>query len=293
MIRRRAKRSQFSPTVSGWAESTFAEQAWEAHRGAGFRWGLWGAVLGGLVALVLFAPAAWLANIVAGATQQRVLLAEPRGSIWSGSAVLVLTGGADSRDANSLPGRLQWTLRPRLTGIEVRARHACCLNGTVGVDLRPGFGRLSGTIVGPNDWLGQWPSALLGGVGTPWNTLQLGGAVRLASPGLSFETVQGRLRLNGEVDVDLIDVSSRLSTLETLGSYRMSLQGDEANPGTSRLELTTTDGALKLNGSGTWGPGGVRFRGEATAEPSSEAALNNLLNIIGRRSGARSVISIG
>jgi general secretion pathway protein N len=37
----------------------------------------------------------------------------------------------------------------------------------------------------------------------------------------------------------------------------------------------------------------VRFRGDAHAAPGAEAALANLLNIIGRRDGARSVISIG
>jgi general secretion pathway protein N len=37
----------------------------------------------------------------------------------------------------------------------------------------------------------------------------------------------------------------------------------------------------------------VRFRGEARAAEGSQAALDNLLNIIGRRQGERSVISIG
>jgi general secretion pathway protein N len=37
----------------------------------------------------------------------------------------------------------------------------------------------------------------------------------------------------------------------------------------------------------------MRFRGEARASANEEAALSNLLNIIGRRDGARSVISIG
>ena len=35
------------------------------------------------------------------------------------------------------------------------------------------------------------------------------------------------------------------------------------------------------------------FTGEATAAPGREAALANLLNIIGRRNGARSVITVG
>jgi general secretion pathway protein N len=37
----------------------------------------------------------------------------------------------------------------------------------------------------------------------------------------------------------------------------------------------------------------MRFRGEARAAEGQEAALANLLNIIGRRQGATSLISIG
>ena len=98
---------------------------------------------------------------------------------------------------------------------------------------------------------------------------------------------------DGKAELEMIGVASRLSTLETLGSYRMSLTGDAANPGISNLSLTTQQGALQLTGSGTAGPAGVRFRGEARATVTEEAALSNLLNIIGRRDGARSVISIG
>ena len=83
-------------------------------------------------------------------------------------------------------------------------------SGTVTLALAPGTG-----------WIGQWPTAWLGGLGTPWNTLQMGGTLRLASPGLSIESVQGRWRLGGRADLDLLDVSSRVSTLDTLGSYRL------------------------------------------------------------------------
>jgi general secretion pathway protein N len=37
----------------------------------------------------------------------------------------------------------------------------------------------------------------------------------------------------------------------------------------------------------------LRFAGEASAAPEREGALSNLLNIIGRRNGARSLISLG
>lgn len=283
----------WAPTATGWTESTLAEQAWEASRHAGMRWAIWGLALGVIAGIVAFAPAAWLARAFASATEQRLLLTDARGTVWSGSAVVVVTGGTESRDATALPGRLYWDIGWRGLGLEVRARHACCLNGTLVVAFKPGFGRASANLVSPTGPLGQWPASLLAGLGTPWNTLQLGGAVRLVSPGMTLERVQGRLRVDGRAEVELLDASSRISTLDPLGSYRLSVAGDPANAGTSVLNLSTLEGALKLSGSGSLGPAGVRFRGEASAASGDEAALNNLLNIIGRRSGARSVISIG
>ena len=293
--KRTRNRSLWSPTVgaTGWGESTYAEVSWDKSRGAARRWAIAGIVVGLVVALIAFAPAAWLTSYIASATGERVLLSDARGTIWSGSAVVVLTGGPGSRDAASLPGRIEWSLAPHGLGFELQARHACCLNGNVVLQIRPGFGRMTVVLVPPSGWVGQWPSAFLGGLGTPWNTLQLGGTARLVSPGLTVESVQGRIIVNGRVDLELVGVSSRLTTLETLGSYRLSLTGDAANPGVSQLSLMTTEGALKLNGTGTWGPSGVRFRGDASAAAGDESALSNLLNIIGRRSGARSVISIG
>lgn len=294
MIRRKRNRQLWSPTVaaSGWSESTLAEQAWEVERGAAVRWAVAGLFAGVVAGFILFAPAAWLASAVASASDQRLILADARGTIWSGSAIPVLSGGAGSRDASFLPGRLSWTLAPRWYGVELAARQECCLNGAMRVQVRPGLGRLKATLVPSAGWVGQWPSAWLGGLGTPWNTLQLGGNVRLLSPGVTVEKVEGRWRLDGKVDLELEGVSSRLTTLETLGSYRVSLTGGGANSATL-LSLSTQDGPLQLTGSGTWGPGGVKFRGEARSAAVDEAALANLLNIIGRRDGARSIISIG
>jgi len=231
---------------------------------------------------------------VASATDERVILADARGTIWSGSAVPVLSGGPDSRDASYLPGRLEWSLSPRFYGVEVGLRQACCIDGTTRVQIRPGLGRLRATVVPQaSGAVGVWPSAWLGGLGTPWNTLQLGGSVRLSSPGFSVERVEGRWRLDGKLDLDLEGVSSRLTTLETLGSYRVTVTGGSGPGGATLLSLSTQDGPLQLTGSGTWGPGGVKFRGEARSASVDEAALANLLNIIGRRDGARSIISIG
>lgn len=293
LSRRSVKRRFASSKVSTqWQESSFAEKAWEQSRNAATRWALVGVVLGAVVSLIVFAPAAWLAAAVAGATGQRVQLADARGTLWTGSAVAVLTGGPDSRDASALPGRLEWSLGLKGLGLELRLRQACCLNETVALALKPGFGRFSATLAPKPGWIGQWPGALLGGLGTPWNTLQLGGSLRLMSPGIRLEWVQGRWIIDGQADIEMLQASSRVSTLEPLGSYRFSLMGSAGGP--SQLRLSTLSGALQLTGEGTAGANGVRFRGEArAATEADEAVLNNLLNIIGRRNGAVSVISIG
>jgi general secretion pathway protein N len=293
MMAKRRKLRPWSNTasMSGWAESTYAELSWDKARSAASRWAMFGIVIGALVALVVFAPAAWLARAVASATKGHVQLADARGTVWSGSAVAVLTGGEGSRDASALPGRIEWTLAWRGLAFELQARHACCLNGAPRLRLQPGLGRVRVTLAPGTDWIGQWPTAWLGGLGTPWNTLQLGGTLRLISPGLTLESAQGRWSVSGKADLELLDVSSRVSTLNTLGSYRLTLTSDAA--GTSQLSLKTQQGPLQLTGDGSIGLGGVRFRGEARAGEGDEAALSNLLNIIGRRDGARSVISIG
>jgi len=223
-----------------------------------------------------------------------VMLADARGTVWNGSAAVVLTGGPGSRDASALPGRIDWTLGFKGLGLEMRAQHACCLFGPTAIQIQPGLGRLDIMLPAAPAGIGQWPAAWLTGLGTPWNTLQLGGSMRLSTPGNTrIEYVQGRWRLDGQVALDLSNVSSRISTLDELGSYRVTIGGSSATGNAATLNVMTTGGALQVSGQGQWTGPTLRFRGEAAAADGSEAALNNLLNIIGRRQGARSVISIG
>ena len=88
------------------------------------------------------------------------------------------------------------------------------------------------------------------------------------------------------------DLATRVSTLRPLGSYRINIkarpQGDQAT-----LSLTTLNGGLLLQGQGQWVGGRLRFRGDARAAPGNETALANLLSIIGRREGTRSLLTFG
>ncbi|WP_245503638.1 type II secretion system protein N [Aquabacterium lacunae] len=278
-----------------WLESTLEVARWEHMRRAGRRWGWWGGALGGLVGVSLFAPASWLASAVSAATQQRFILAEAEGTVWSGSAVMVLTGGSGSRDARALPGRTFWTLRPKGLALAMNLSQDCCMQAPVTLLLQPGWAQLTATVQTSDTAglgrVGEWPAAWLGGLGTPFNTLQLGGVMNLSAQGVQWRWAKGRMALQGQVQLTLSHVSSRVTTLPELGSYRLSLIGQGDGP--MNLLMQTDQGALQLSGAGAVGAFGVRFRGEATATAADRPALNNLLNIIGRRTGDRSVISIG
>ena len=249
-------------------------------------WAVAGGVCGVLLAVLFFAPARWLASGVHSASGGRVVLAEARGTVWDGSAQLVLTGGTDSRDATALPGRTTWQLRPALDGIRARIEAACCTQHPVQMHARPRWGGAQVTIA---DSQSQWPAALLVGLGTPWNTIQAQGQLGLSTQGLSVEWAAGRLAVAGQARLEALQVSSRLSTLQPMGSYRITFNGGPV----PSLQLDTIEGALQLKGSGSWVGSRLRFNGEASAAPDREAALSNLLNIIGRRTGSRSLITVG
>ncbi|MFP5398906.1 MAG: type II secretion system protein N [Gammaproteobacteria bacterium] len=274
------------------AESTLSELAWERRRHATRRWALWGILVGALLALPAFAPAAWLARALAAGTDGRLLLADARGTAWRGSAVPVLTGGPDSRDAAALPGRLGWQLRWRGSGFDLVLTHDGCIDGDLVLHWQPGLSRQTLALQPRADGaVGQWPMAWLAGLGTPWNTLQPGGRARLSASAARFVWAGNRVAFDGAAQLDLLGVSSRLSTVDPLGSYRLTLQGQ--GDGATALALSTLDGALRLDGSGRLAGGRLQFRGRGQAAPGSEAALDNLLNIIGRRQGASTLVSIG
>jgi hypothetical protein len=51
----------------------------------GWSWAVIGAVMGGLMALLIHLPAQWLAQALLNATQGQVQLQEVKGSVWQGS----------------------------------------------------------------------------------------------------------------------------------------------------------------------------------------------------------------
>jgi general secretion pathway protein N len=256
--------------------------------------------LGALFALGLYAPAAWLSDAMARMTQGRVLLIEPQGTVWHGQATLGLGSGPDSPGVATLPGRVHWHLglvwpsgftpavmlhleHPSMLSQPLRL-HLMRQAGGWQVALQPGSAPGIPTLQAPASWLT--------GLGAPWNTLQPSGRLSLEIQQLQWgftpgapPSAQMALRLV------ILNAASRVSTLPVLGHYEFTIQGGPD----MALALTSRAGSsLLLEGQGRWTPGRqVEFRGQASAAPGREEALSNLLNIIGRREGARSIIALG
>jgi general secretion pathway protein N len=251
----------------------------------GWRWAVFGALLGGAIALAAYAPARWLAAAISGWTGSRVQLVNARGTVWSGAAGLAFASGPGASASVSLPGVIGWKLRPAWGAVEASIDLPCCAAQPVGVRVRPQAG---GLLLDWRDSSSRWPAALLSGFGAPWNSLKPEGVLELTTQAFTMLLKDSRLSLAGRATLDATDISSSLSTLRPMGSYRFVVEGGPA----PTLLLTTREGSLQLNGSGSWSGTFMRFSGEASAAPGREDALANLLNIVGRRDGARSLITL-
>jgi general secretion pathway protein N len=251
-----------------------------------WRWAVIATCLGTVLAVLLFAPATWLSRAVHLSSNGRVLLAQPQGTLWNGSAQLFLTGGSGSADAARLPGRVDWKLRPQWNGARMALNLPCCAVRAVQLAIKPGWSQ-SMLHISPAQV--NLPATWLSGLGAPWNTLDPQGQLTLNSQTLQVQWAAGRTRLEGQLTLDLLSVSSRLSTLSPLGDYRLTMAGGDV----PTLALQTLQGALQLSGSGQIVGTRIRFQGEAAASPEQQDALANVLNIIGRRQGAKSLISLG
>ena len=257
-----------------------------------WRWAACGAVFGAFMATVYWAPAQWMSLALTQASQGRLVLQAPRGTVWQGSAQLGLSGGTGSRDLQALPGRVAWTLAPGRSGLTLTLQADCCMHTALQLRVSAGLGQWSLQV---DDHQSQWPAGWLAGLGAPWNTLQAEGQLQWRTQALQLQWSAGRLQWQGLAELTARDMSSRLSTLRPMGSYQLQVTGSANNTPTAtpQVHLSTLSGALQLRGQGQWLGDRLRFTGEASAAEGQEAALSNLLNIIGRRDGTRSLLSLG
>ncbi|MFY8179542.1 MAG: type II secretion system protein N [Limnohabitans sp.] len=269
------------------------------------RLALYGALVGGVLGVVLQAPASWLGAAVAHVTQQRILLLNPQGTLWQGSAQWHLSDGQrDWQDVQQgaplhsrrLTSPVQWQIAPKFDfkhmniGLQLAIHTACCTPTPLQWRLTPTW---QGLRIRSNDHASQWPAKWLVGLGAPWNTVQPDGQLQLRTQQFEWlqpwQTSKGQGQMQGQISLQWQHLSTRLSTLQPLGNYRLVVTGGEL----PQLQLNTLEGSLLLEGRGEWRQGRLRFRGEAKAQNGAETALSNLLNVLGQRRGNTSIMEIG
>jgi len=249
-----------------------------------WRWAISGALLGLITTVLYCAPARWLAAALAQSSGGKINLVDAQGRLWDGSARLLLQPGG--QNAVLLPGRVRWTAQLAGLGLDVSLLPECCSSQATQIAYRWGWPAAYATITHLDLRL---PADLLAGLGTPFNTLGFGGQIHLSSPKLALRLQKTATTVQGQAQMELLQLSSNLSALPALGSYRIAIAGQ----GDAQVQLSTLAGsALMLEGQGQWQNGVFHFDGQAHAAAGYEDALANILNVIGRRDGARSLIHL-
>jgi general secretion pathway protein N len=248
-----------------------------------------GGLLATLVTATALAPAQWADDAMRTLSDGRVELAEATGTIWNGSATLVLSSGAPGdRTRASLPDQLSWHLSPwsLVSGtVELTLRHPSALIAPVRVSAyADGRVELGAATL-------RLPAAILTGLGAPWNTVRPGGLISLQTDGVQFARGQCR----GTLTADWEHASSALTPVSPIGHYRLQTSGQY--PGI-RLQLQTISGPLELEGSGTIVEGPrLRFQGiaraQGTADQATRTQLTGLISLLGRREGDAAILSFG
>lgn len=224
---------------------------------------------------LMFFPANWITTMLEKQTGGRLTLGDAQGTLWRGSAFI---GGApNGSDAVTplLPGRFSWRLSPML------------LLGRIDAELENNAA-LTQPVTVTGSWF-QWqvspaaiwlPAERLVSLGAPLNTIQPSGQLRLSWELLQIALENGKIGLTGMMNLEIKDITSRLSPLKSLGDYNLALdwRGPQA-----AVALTTLKGPMLLNGSGVFANGRLQFSGTAQAEAGQEERLANLLNLLGQR----------
>ncbi len=243
-----------------------------------------------LAVVVANAPANWLAGYLEARTRGVVLLADARGTVWSGSAVMALaapsaTEGSAPVAGLALPGRVIWTLEiDRTLAPVLHLTHDGVLLQPLTARVREGGLVLeAGTV--------ELPASMLRLVGAPLNTLLPEGRCSLQWNGLRFE---GSGPPVGEGMLRIASFALAISPVRPLGDYLVSWSSGAAGV---TWQLATERGPLQLQGGGNL----VGSRGQArvvvTIAPDvaapTVAQLNPLLDMLGRRGPGEAVIETG
>jgi general secretion pathway protein N len=245
------------------------------------------ALLSGIaLAVVLWLPASVPTAMIAKRAEGRLDFSHVRGTAWAGSTELALVKPNKAEASIPIPGRIHWHWLWQGWIPELVVNSDCCFSQPVTFKLILGTDLQQLSI---SDVKINFPLTILEGLGAPFNTLKPNGDLQIETRKLKMTLADRVMKVSGDADFELGNLSSVLSQVKPIGTYTVAAkgQGDRIS-----FKLSTRSGALQLSGSGELTQKKFRFNAEATSSPGYELAMSNLLNVIGRRSGNRSIISM-
>ena len=217
-----------------------------------------------IFALIVNAPAAFLASVLSKISDQHFSLANTQGSIWSGNAELVVL---NEQQHMSL-GHLAWNIQA------IQLLHQTLFVTIFWKDKAPAQLALTrhGFKITHLDL--DLPASAIAYLEPHLNAATLDGKIYVHCDQLSIESEL----IEGAADIQWQQASSGLSSINPLGNYLLQLKGQQSE---LLMHLSTLDGVLKLQGEGHFSAqAGLVFKGIASAEKQQEAMLP-LLHAIG------------
>ena len=245
-----------------------------------------------LVVIVRQMPISWVSGSLASQTGCRVMLQQPIGTIWQGSAALAFSepnateGGC--RDPMSVTERFHWSTGCKLlsmtcnTELQFAAFEQPQLIGW----------SLSKTQIASNEI--KLPANVLEGLGNPWSTLRPRGELGARWTDINLVGLMANLPVfgaantpsSGVIRIIISNLTSPISPVKPLGGYEIA--ANIADTGMN-WTLSTTSGPLLLKGQGEFsnkaGSKGMQVSGEASASPESQESLIGLLSLLGKKEG--------
>ena len=242
-------------------------------------WFIWSVlIIGGLVIVLFTLPVRWVSGLLHAKTACRVVMVEPSGSVWQGSAALGFAerriGAKNQNDCQApmaLTERLTWRTQCDIRTLQCLTTVTYpALEKPMQIQWRP-----SGMVIRANQV--TLPANFLEAIGNPWKTLRPRGQLFAR-----WTDIQMGDAVSGIIRIIITNMASPISAISPLGSYQiLGNIGSTAN----QWVLESTNGPLLLKGQGQWTPQGLQFSGEASSAPEVGDALQGLLALLGRKEG--------
>lgn len=239
-------------------------------------------------------PVSWVSGSLATQTACRVMLQQPIGTIWQGSAALAFSepnaeGGC--RDPLSVTERFHWSTSCKLLSLTCNTEVQFAALEQV-QQMSWGLGK---TQIAANEI--KLPANILEGLGNPWSTLRPRGELGARWTDIQLGGIEGiegfggvNSPASGVIRIIISNLTSPISPVKPLGGYEIS--ANIADTGIN-WTLSTNSGPLLLKGQGEFSskrggsPGnqGMQFSGEANASPEARESLIGLLSLLGKKEG--------